>query len=554
MILFELHRIRFTTAALYSACLLLLMIQPALAAPPSPGTVISPIDKPVFQPERKLKPEIKNKKPVTPVAPRSNIRVEVNKFRFKGNTTYSDQILEEVVANYEGKKLSIADIYHAADLVEIYYRYHGFLLTSVYVPAQQINSGSILLEVIEGRLGSIRIDGDLDSYTQPFLIRQVDELKPGEIIDDKTLEKETLLLDDLPGLTARAVISPGQEYGTSDVIFKTEEDRFSGVFSANNFGRKSIGEKRIEAGLLIANPIWQGDQLNLSLIAAEDSRMLYGRADYDALVNTQGTRLGFSYSAFNYDVDTSQLALPAGSTLDGSGETFVIRATHPLLRGIRNNLNLTVDVRRSETSEGGNISVRPDTGINLLEIFVGWDHLYHDYARTQFTGGVITNFKKRSQLTDSSSQKFKLTLDLRHYQPFWEHWFVIAHLQGVYSPDPLVDVEKFRIGGQGSVRAFPSAEVAGDKGGAISLDIGKNFILSDKLVLSPRIFVDSGKVFRIQPVGVSSSESLSGYGAGATLQIAGQHNIDLEVVEPISNRQSSDNRDTRLWLSYRGFF
>lgn len=181
--------------------------------------------------------------------------------------------------------------------------------------------------------------------------------------------------------------------------------------------------------------------------------------------------------------------------------------------------------------------------------------MYRDYARTSITGGLITNFKTRDNLLDSTSQKAKLTMDVRHYEPFLDTWFFIGHLQGVYSDDSLVDVEKFRIGGQGSVRAFPSAELSGDKGGVISLDIGKNFIVSENLVVSPKIFFDSGKVYRVQhAAGQADSESLSGYGAGASVLIAKNHSIDIEVVEPVTNRVSSDGDSTRFWLGYRGIF
>jgi len=550
----DINRITVMQTVIIIVCLMLATSHPVLAAPPTPGSVISPIDKPVYQPETSQAPDITQEEPVEAPTAKSAFKVKVNSFQFKGNTTYSNDVLKAVVSSYEGRDLSITDIYHVADVVEIYYRSRGFLLTSVYVPAQQIDSGNIILEVIEGRLGSVKIDGEMDSYTEQFLIEQATELKPGQIIDDETLEKETLLLDDLPGLAARAVISPGDVYGTSDVIFKTREDRYSGVISVNNFGRKSIGEKRIDAGLLIANPILQGDQLNLSLIASESSRMLYGRLDYDALIDTHGSRMGFSYSGFNYEVDTSQLALPAGATLEGSGSTFIIRASHPLQRSTKTNTYLAISAKRSETSEKGTVSVRPDSAINLLEINIGWDHLYRDYSRTTISGSLITNFKSRSDLLDTDSQQGKLMIDLRHNQPFFEDWFFAGHMQVAYSPDPLVDVEKFRLGGQNSVRAFPSAELSGDKGGVILLDVGKNFIVAGDISLTPRVFIDSGKVYRIQPVGLLKSESLTGYGVGVSVLLEKYHNVDLEVSEPSTDRTSSDGRDTRFWINYRGLF
>jgi len=525
------------------------------AAPPSPGSVISPIDKPVYQPERSQTPQISREKKAAPV-PQSTVKVKVNSFQFVGNTTFNDDVLRSVITKYEGKTLSITEIYHVADLVEIYYRYHGYMLTSVYVPAQKINSGTIKLEVLEGRVGDIKIDGPLVSYSSDFLLKQVDGLQPGKIIDDKTLEKETLLLGDLPGLETRAVIKPGKEYGTSDIIFVNEEDRYSGVVAVNNFGRKAIGEARLEGGFLMANPIFEGDMLNLSGIIAQDNRMLFGRIDYDALINTSGTRLGFNVSAFAYEVDTVEANLPPG-TLEGSGTSIVARISHPIQRSSRNNTSIIVDGRRSTTKEEGSLAlpIRAENTINLLDIFINYDHLYSNYAKTMVHGGLATNFKSIKDTLDRTSQKAKLSLDVSHYQPFSKTWFLIGRAQGVYSPDPLVDVERFRIGGQGSVRAYPSAELAGDYGGVLSLDVGVNYIVQGNVVLTPKFFADAGKVYRHDDFGLfglPSSESLAGYGAGLTVLFAKNHTIDFEVVTPTSDKVSSDGRDTRFWLSYRG--
>lgn len=551
------YRGRVISTMCFIALCTLLLPQPANAAPPTPGAVISPIDKPVIKPEQSQLPQVTRDKKSAPPVSSSAKKIRVNTFKFRGNTTFSNEQLHEIVAEYEGKDLSINNIYFVADVVETFYRYHGYLLTSIYLPAQQINSGTIIFEVIEGRLGVIKFDGDLESYTPEFLARQVDELQSGKIIDDQSLETETLLLGDLPGLDTRAVISSGKEYGTSDVIFISEEDRYSSVVNVNNYGRKSIGEKRIEAGFLMANPIIEGDMLNLSLIAAESSRMLYGRADYDVLVNSSGTRAGLSVSSFDYEVDTEEAGLPGSLTLEGSGSSIVVRVSHPIQRTSRNNTSITVSGRSSSTEQSGTAAIPVDNKINLLEVFMNWDHLYRDYAKTSVQVGLSSNFKSRENMLDTESQKAKLSLDVSHYQPFMESWFIIARVQGVVSPDPLVDVERFRLGGQGSVRAFPSAELAGDKGGVISLDLGKKFIVSEKVLMTPRLFADAGKVYRDDSfglVGQTDSESLTGYGAGLTMAFAQDHLLDIEVVKPVTDRISSDGRDTRAWLSYRGQF
>ena len=124
-------------------------------------------------------------------------------------------------------------------------------------------------------MSSVYIDGELESYSGSFPIDQLDTIVLGEIITSTSLEEEMLLLNDMPGLSARAVIVPGEAYGSSDVAVKVTEDRYATTLRVNNYGRKSIGETRVEAGWLYVNPLLQGDQLNLSGIIAEDSAMIF---------------------------------------------------------------------------------------------------------------------------------------------------------------------------------------------------------------------------------------------------------------------------------------
>jgi len=116
-------------------------------------------------------------------------------------------------------------------------------------------------------------------------------------------------------------------------------------------------------------------------------------------------------------------------------------------------------------------------------------------------------------------------------------------------------VERYRLGGPNSVRAYPSAEAAGDEGELFSVDIGKRFRLSGTTLLIAKIFADTGKVTRFRRINVvPSEERLAGYGAGILVDFAGRHTIEFEVVTPTTDRVSSDGRDTRGWFNYAAHF
>jgi hemolysin activation/secretion protein len=364
------------------------------------------------------------------------------------------------------------------------------------------------------------------------------------------LEERVLLLNDLPGLTAKTVIIPGEEYGTSDLVIQVEEDRSSVVLRANNYGRKSLGENRVEAGWLYANLFAQADQLNLSTIVAEDSRMYFLRIDYDVLLNTHGTRAGGSISAFDYDVDTDEIDL--FGELGGDGNNIRVFVTHPLMLQQRNRLDFTTALRFNETTEEGTLAISDNTvEVNLLDLSLHWQPTHRNGSFSSLAATFTTNFEDNPDGLEDDAVKAKITLDYSLLMPFARTWFWRLGVRLGYSEDPLPDIERFRLGGPGNVRAYPATEIGGDRGQLYNFDLGKRFNLSGRTNMIARVFTDYGEVERIFAfAGEDKKEELAGYGAGLLFDFGGKHSLDLEVATPTSDLESSDDRDTRYWVNY----
>ena len=519
-------------------------------APPTPGSVIAPVDKPVVQPKSAPANPLQNIEDGGFKPPASNAKIEVKKFQLSGNSLFADDVLLAVVRDYMDTPITLEQLYQAADELQRFYRQQGYPLASVYVPAQKVSSGTVRLEIIEGRIAGIQIEGELDSYDPSFLLRHFGTDSLGEVISQAMLEEQILLLNELPGLTAKAVIVPGAEYGTSDIVIQVEEDRSAVVLRANNYGRESLGEARVEAGWLYANLFAQGDQLNLSAIVAEDSRMNFLRADYDTLLNSLGTRVGGSFSAFEYDVDTDALNLRG--ELDGDGTNLRFFVNHPLIRKQRNRLDFTVALRFNETSEEGDLAFTTDTTeVELLDLSLHWQPAHRNGSFSSLFATFTSNFQDNPDGLKDDAVKAKISMDYNFIMPFAGTWFWRLGADLVYSEEPLPDIERYRLGGPGNVRAYPATEVAGDRGARGSVDLGKRFSLSAKTSMIARLFVDAGQVERIiRFAGEDSTETLSGYGAGLLFDFGGRHSLDLEVATPTSDLKSSDGEDTRFWLNY----
>lgn len=523
---------------------------PPPSLPPTPGAVIAPIDKPVIQPKSVTETTVKGLEDDGFKPPASNKKIQVDKFILSGNSLFDDSVLLGVIGKYVGTPITIEDLYEAADELQAFYRQQGYLLASVYVPAQKVSSGTVRLDIIEGRISGIQIEGELDSYRADFLIQQFGTSNLGEIVSRQMLEERILLLNDLPGLTAKTVIVPGDEYGTSDLIIQVEEDRSSAVLRVNNYGRKALGENRIEAGWLYANLFAQADQLNLSTIVAEDSRMYFFRIDYDVLLNSHGTRVGGSASAFDYDVDTDEINLRGD--LDGDGNNIRVFITHPLMLQQRNRLDFTTALRFNESSEEGTLAISDNTtDVDLLDLSLHWQPTHGNGSFSSLAATFTTNFEDFTDPFENEAVKAKVILDYSLLMPFARTWFWRLGVRLGYSEDPLPDIERFRLGGPGNVRAYPATEIGGDRGQLYNFDLGKRVIISGKTNMIAKVFADYGEVVRVLPAaGQNLEEELAGYGAGLLFDFGGKHSLDLEVATPTSDLESSDDRDTRYWVNY----
>ncbi len=96
-------------------------------------------------------------------------------------------------------------VYDIAAEMTAKYRDAGYVLSSVVVPAQAITDGRVSLTAVEGYLSSVAIEGDTGRRDGMLAKIQAD-LGAERPLRLATLERNLLLLNDLPGMTAQGVL------------------------------------------------------------------------------------------------------------------------------------------------------------------------------------------------------------------------------------------------------------------------------------------------------------------------------------------------------------
>ena len=524
------------------------MLLPAVAlgqsAPPTAGQVQETLKKPRAVAPVDAGPVVETPKPKRPTVAKGGKRVKVNRFVIRGNESISSEELEALVAEWEGRALTLEEIYGVSDALTSHYHSKGFPLAIVTVPAQKVTGGTIRLEVVEGRTDALRFEGN-EGYTDDFLNAQLDEIATGTVLRFGALERELLLLDDLPGLTARSVVQPGEKYGTSDIVFTMEEQPWEGSLTFDNHGTQAVGEWRLGGTLRWNNPTGRGDAVDLGYTRTEQGLLDNLSFGYDTLVGTNGTRVGASLAYADYSV--GWLFKP----LDIAGETATARVelTHPWVRGRARNISYGVAVSHQEaesTALGVPVS---DTELTLLEGSVDMSFIYEGSTVSTLSAMVASNFRENSDGQRNNRQRLKVTVDATHERALAENWTLYLRGQLAWSPDPLTDTQKFSLGGPSSVRGYITGTDRGDRGVLVSAELRRRLTLAEELDATLRLFADYGAVKRLVAApGEVDHGHLSAVGVGLLLSHNSNYTLDIQWANPTARRPAGDGRNNgHLW-------
>jgi hemolysin activation/secretion protein len=517
-------------------------------APPTPGSISDTLKRPP-ELQAPAAPSI-SAPPARPAVPaEQGPTIAVTRFEFTGNTIYDRDTLAGLVQDYVDRRITLGELYQAADRVADYYYGHGYLLASVNVPAQTISDGVVRLEVIEGRIGKRVYEGN-KSYSKDGLDRYLSHVQPGQVYTSAPLERDLQTLNALPGLAARAVLKPGEEYGTSDVTVKIKEKRIEGAAFIDNFGRHDVGEFRYSASLAVNNVFGLGDRLQLLGLHSNTNRLNYGYGAWSMPMNTAGLR-------FNADVGYAEFKVADPFKVTGRNRNVDANLEQAWVRTLNDTFITTAGV--THTNANADLSGRPfkDTNVTVLNAGGTYTHVWPDAAVTQYVASLHSSFHKAGPVDPASAEgvdheRVRFELNGQHLQPLpWWRLQALINVDAVYSPDPLPDTEQVSIGGPTSVRGFEPSELRGDRGFFAQLSLRRPFTLGPVL-LAPRVFGDTGEVTLLNPnpgtakLGfgeVLTKDSISSAGAGFDLAYR-TLSFKLDWAYPLDSRSLiADGRD-----------
>lgn len=223
------------------------------------------------------------------------------------NFPWAQKILNE----YTGKKIGIEGLQLIAKRLSNAYIIHGYVTTRIQIPAQDLSTGRLRLQVIPGIIGEIRCNSeDKSKYWYTAL-----PMKSGDILNLRDLEQGLEQLKRVPSQDATIKILPGKKTGVSDieVIIRKEKAWRFGVF-VDDAGSKATGKLQSGVSLSLDNVLGMNDLLYVS-----------STGDLDRKGDVRGTKGHSIYYSIPYGywtVSLSQSYYQYHQTVQGSYSSF----------------------------------------------------------------------------------------------------------------------------------------------------------------------------------------------------------------------------------------
>lgn len=485
--------------------------------------------------------------------------ITINEIKVSGVTILALNTINKIINPYNGTCLGAVQIEQIMGDITAAYIQKGYITTRVYLPEQDLKSGFLKINIVEGKVGSIKIkkgaEGTVNlSTAAPFI--------KGNYLNLKDLEQATDQINRLSSNHATMEVQPGDVVGESIIVFDNKPTRrITGALDQDNHGQKSTGKTQAGLRVNIDNPFKLNDLLSVSYRRSlpftqnkQDSystNLIYAvpfgyqllslsasRSNYDSTLSLIGGDLHASGITNNYNLNLERLFWKEGNSQLRANISF----THKDNENFLEDLKLDVSSRKlsildfglAYSTYIGDASVRANVsashGLKALSALNDEENLPNWAPKAQFTkyNYGLSIFKP----LNINSYKFSLS----------------SQISGQISQDTLYGSEQFSIGSNYSVRGFNESSLSGDEGFFIKNDFSYDksiFLNNFNAFTRTFVGVDYGNVknqFDNKIIGDLTSISL-----GSSLFI-GPWKLDLLVTQPVNYPSYMENPGTSFFF------
>jgi hemolysin activation/secretion protein len=465
------------------------------------------------------------------------LRFQLKGIDIVGATVFAPDELRPLYADLLGKEVGLTDILNVADAIEAKYRERGFIISRAYVPPQRVGNGVFVINVVEGYVSGIALEGG-DPGVRSLIQAYIDPVLQSKPLVLEPMERGLLLANDLPGVQAAGLLRPSPDTpGASDLVVNVTQSPWTGGFNADNRGSKFTDRWTIGGDVEWNSPLGDGDQVSANIQSAPDPNIrIQGTARYQHPIGTSGLT-GSAYVTVSNGAPVGtlgKLKLTTNSIAVGP------RLSYPLIRTRAQSLTIEGGFTWQDAEVRSDLS--PPTQISHDHWHVVDAAL--TYTQTGFWNGNTSATLDVAQgvpglgATENDSPSLsrpgahtdftKITATVKRIQVIWGPVNVALTAQGQHAFEPLVVGEQISFGGYQIGRGYDPAALTGDDGIGGSAELRYDTRIDQYFIqtVEPYAFFDTAKVWNRRG-GNGSGFAL--YSTGGGVRVGLDHNISTGV-------------------------
>jgi hemolysin activation/secretion protein len=282
--------------------------------------------------------------PIVPLPPEGKaptpgaVRVFVHDIHVVGSTVFSDAEINEVTAPFKNRTLVTEDLERLRLTLTLLYLNKGYLTSGAIIPDQDVTFGVIKVQIIEGKLTRINVEGNR-WFSSSYIRNRMELGIRTPVTLDPLEEQERLLLQDRRFERVTAELRPGEQPGEAVLNVRVEDRQpFHASMEVNNYQSPLVGEIRGIGTLTHDNLTGHGDPLSLSYGQSSGAfPIVYG--SYELPLNRYGTTFSPYYRRYDF-----KLIEPPFDPLNIKTDTEIIGMSlrQPIYRTVTDEVALSI--------------------------------------------------------------------------------------------------------------------------------------------------------------------------------------------------------------------
>lgn len=476
----------------------------------------------------------------------------VRTYDVTGATLLDPSMIQRTLAPFALPDATFDTLRQAVEALETLYQRQGYGAVRVILPEQNVTAGTVILKVIEARIGKVLIEGN-QHFSSDNIRTSLPMLLEGEPPRLEAASNALALANESFAKRTRLTFVKGDIPGLVDAQVRVVDDTpWRIATTLDNTGTETTGRHRLGVSYQHANLFDRDHALSLQWLTSpekSDKVSILGFG-YKIPLYRRGDSIELAYGRSN--VDSGNVATAAGNyALSGRGEFTTLRYNLGLPRWVGNeqHLSLAWDRRYYQSRvvpQGAATSLIPD--LTSAPLSLGYSiaspegatlwkaaltHVWNTPSGHNGTAAAYNQAGARpGAVGDYRLWRWNVSTSL----PLVGEWAIKVEANGQTSPHMLISGEQFGIGGMDSVRGFNEREVMNDTGHRASLELSSP---SQPLpVLNGRLggvaFVDWGRVERTHPLPAEQQrEGIASLGAGLRLGLGKSAQLRADLAQVI---------------------